>query len=69
MTLMLSLVTDPDSIVHASPDDCTALIKHCHEIVSVGWHVPKWMIDKSRAELKALRQGKVALSTYVWLCV
>ena len=36
-----------------------AIIKLCHEIVAMGWHVPKWMINKSQAELNALHQGRL----------
>ncbi|KAF8589640.1 hypothetical protein K439DRAFT_1612645 [Ramaria rubella] len=57
------IVTDPNSILHSSEADQAEIIAICIELLKCGWAVPKWMIYKCRAELKAIRKD-----AYIRLC-
>lgn len=48
---------DPECIAHRSDSDCITLRTLAAQIIENGWKVPKWMIDKCGAELKALKKG------------
>ncbi|KAF8592796.1 hypothetical protein K439DRAFT_1610242 [Ramaria rubella] len=57
------IVKDPSSIAHKSSEDQA---EPASWIIENGWQVPKWMIDKCRAELKAL---KIAFpDAYIRIC-
>ncbi|KAF8576050.1 hypothetical protein K439DRAFT_1623151 [Ramaria rubella] len=60
------IVNDPSSIAHKTGEDQTELLRLSNWILKNGWQVPKWMIDKCRAELKAL---KIAFhDAYICIC-
>ncbi|KAF8582894.1 hypothetical protein K439DRAFT_1617928 [Ramaria rubella] len=60
---------DPASIMHTDAKARAEILNICLEILKHGWKVPKWMIDKCLAELKAIKKGfKEFPDAYIRLC-
>ncbi|KAF8584271.1 hypothetical protein K439DRAFT_1616877 [Ramaria rubella] len=64
-----AIVNDPACIVHTDMKARAEILKICLEILKHGWKVPKWMIDKCLAELKAIKKDcKEFPDAYMRLC-